>query len=372
VTAPANPLVASAADGSPSPWAGVSIAEDIEQIAAGVHNRSWVAGTLGMAGGGLDALAVVSDPVGALLQFGIAWLIEHVKPLSEALDWLAGDPAQITGHAQTWRAVAASLDDEAQALARALRGDVTEWTGAAADAYRGWAGRREQSLRTLGRAADTMALMTDSAGALIGTVRLMVRDAVATVVSRLIGYAGELIATAGLVTPWVLEQVTTLCAAWAAKIARWLRDLITSLRKLLAEGSRLNKLIDLLKGWLTDRGGGVPQASPEPSSPEPSSPEPAWRIGGPTGFEPGEIRGLSPQDVKQRIPEDWVPRPSSSGGGIVYADPHHRGRQVRVMPGYPPGSRPDPQTWGPYAEVCQNGMTTKVPLAGNPTLEGFE
>ena len=41
-------------------------------------------------------------------------------------------------------------------------------------------------------------------------------------VSRLIVYAGELIATVGLATPLVVEQVATLCAAWGARIARWL------------------------------------------------------------------------------------------------------------------------------------------------------
>src|SRR3712207_6200859 len=61
---------------------------------------------------------------------------------------------------------------------------------------------------------------------------MMVRDAVATVVSRLIVYAGELVATAGLATPLVAEQVATLCASWAARIARWLKGLIASLRRL--------------------------------------------------------------------------------------------------------------------------------------------
>jgi hypothetical protein len=69
---------------------------------------------------GLDTLAFVPDPVGALLQSGVAWLIEHVKPLSQALDGLAGDPAQIRAYAQTWRNVAASLRD-ADALARSAR-----------------------------------------------------------------------------------------------------------------------------------------------------------------------------------------------------------------------------------------------------------
>jgi uncharacterized protein YukE len=254
-----NPLVAARVEGPASPWAGVWIAEDIELIAQGVQNRSWVDGTLGTVSAGLDGLALVSDPVGALLQYGIAWLIEHAKPLSEALDWLAGDPAQIAGHAQTWRNVAGRLRGEADELARAVRWDVSEWTGVAADSYRTWSQERGQTLQALAKASDTMALMTEGAGLLIGTVRMMVRDAVATVVSRLIVYAGELVATAGLATPLVIEQVATLCASWAAKIARWLRSLIASLRNL---GDAMRRLGDRMKD-LTGAPPG-PHADPEP------------------------------------------------------------------------------------------------------------
>lgn len=355
-----NPLVAARVDQPKSDWAGVWIAEDIELIAQGVENRSWVDGTLGVVGAGLDGLALVSDPVGALLQYGISWLIEHVRPLSEALDWLAGDPAQIAGHAQTWRNVASSLRAEADELARSVRFDLAEWSGAASDAYRRWASQRDQSLQALAKASDTMALITEGAGMLIGTVRMMVRDAVATVVSRLIVYAGELVGSLGLATPLVVEQVATLCASWAAKIARWLRELISSIRNLLREGGRLSELIEAVKRCLSGRGHG----GTEPETPR----EPPKKIGGPKEFNPEELRGLSPDEIKQRIPDDWESRPSKSGGGIVYFDPHNRGRQVRVMPGYPPGSRPDPLTWGPYAEVCQNGRAVKIPLIGNPAL----
>jgi hypothetical protein len=208
-----NPLVAAAAGGQTPAWSGIWIAEDIEQIAVGVSSGSWVDGALGTIGAGLDALAFVSDPIGSLLQYGISWLIEHVKPLSEALDWLAGDPAQIAAHAQTWRNAARSLRDDADELLRLVRWDVSEWSGAASTAYRAHADHRSQSLRALARASDTMALMTEGAGMLIGAVRVLVRDAVATVVSRLIVYAGELLATAGLATPLVVEQVTALCAS---------------------------------------------------------------------------------------------------------------------------------------------------------------
>ena len=253
-----NPLVAPASDQPASVWAGVWIAEDIAQVAQAVGNRSWVDGALGVVGGGLDGLALASDPVGALLQYGIGWLIEHVRPLSEALDWLAGDPGRIAAHAQTWRNVAASLRADSDDLSRAARADVTEWQGAAADAYRRWAAHREQSLQALARASDAMALITEGAGALIGTVRILVRDAVATVVSRLIVYAGELLATGGLATPLVAEQVSTLCASWAAKIARWLKCLIASLRNLLREAERLSDLIAAIKHGL--KGKGAPES----------------------------------------------------------------------------------------------------------------
>jgi hypothetical protein len=42
-------------------------------------------------------------------------------------------------------------------------------------------------------------------------------------VSRLVVYAAEELASLGVATPLVVEQVTTLVASWAAKIARWLK-----------------------------------------------------------------------------------------------------------------------------------------------------
>ncbi|MGW3895720.1 WXG100 family type VII secretion target [Micromonospora profundi] len=242
-----NPLVAAPAHTPPSAWAGVWICEDIELIAQGVRTGNWIDGSLGVVSAGLDALAFVSDPVGNLLQYGIAWLIEHVKPLSEALDWLAGDPAQITAHAQTWRNVAASLRDEAATLARAVRTDVATWGGSAGPAYRAWAAEQQQAITGLALGADTMAAITEGAAGLVAAVRLLVRDAIATCVSRLIVYAAELVATGGLATPLVVEQVTTTVASWGARIARLLRALLASLRRLMPQIRRLGDLIDKLK-----------------------------------------------------------------------------------------------------------------------------
>ncbi|MEU8026693.1 WXG100 family type VII secretion target [Micromonospora haikouensis] len=255
-----NPLVAAPAGDAPSAWAGIWICEDIELIAQGVRDGSWIDGSLGVVSAGLDALAFVSDPVGALLQYGIAWLIEHVKPLSEALDWLAGDPAQITAHAQTWRNVAASLRDDAAELTHAARTEVAGWGGDAGPAYRAWAAGQHQAIGGLAQAADTLAAITEGAAGLVAAVRLLVRDAIATCVSRLIVYAGELVATAGLATPVVVEQVTTTVASWAARIARLLRGLLASLRRLMPQIRRLGELIEKLKQAL----GRLRQVAPDP------------------------------------------------------------------------------------------------------------
>lgn len=89
-------------------------------------------------------------------------------------------------------------------------------------------------------------------------------------------------------------------------------------------------------------------------------------ISDPKLFDPEDLRGLSAEDVARMV-EDWPTRPASRGDGVVFADPVNRGRQIRIMEGYP-GNRPDPVTHGPYVVVSQNGPPLKLPLEGNPTL----
>jgi hypothetical protein len=264
------PLVAVATPGgSTDPWAGVWIAEDIETVLNGVRSGSWIDGTLGAVSTGLDALAFITDPIGGLLQYGVAWIMEHVRPLSEALDWLAGDPGQIAAQAQTWRNIAGALHERAGDLDRAVRWDTTEWVGGAAGAYRTWAGQQRDAVGALAVAAETMSAITEGAGMLVAGVRMMVRDAIAVLVSRLISYAAEEVFSLGLATPLVVAQVSTLCASWGARIAGWLRGLIRSLEHLRGLGGRMSGAIEAIKKLLTrlrGRGNGLttPSGKPDP------------------------------------------------------------------------------------------------------------
>lgn len=89
----------------------------------------------------------------------------------------------------------------------------------------------------------------------------------------------------------------------------------------------------------------------------------------PKWFDPESLKGMDMNDLKSRIPADWKVKPTDSGGGEIFEDPLHRGRQIRIMPGYAKDVRPGEINHGPYVVVSQNGRPVKVPLAGNPTLK---
>lgn len=89
-------------------------------------------------------------------------------------------------------------------------------------------------------------------------------------------------------------------------------------------------------------------------------------IADPKLFDPLTLRGARAEDLAHLL-QGWRTRPASRGDGVVYEDPFNRGRQIRIMEGYP-GNRPDHMTHGPYVVVSQNGPPLKLPLKGNPTL----
>ncbi|WP_374457350.1 hypothetical protein [Nocardioides sp.] len=89
-------------------------------------------------------------------------------------------------------------------------------------------------------------------------------------------------------------------------------------------------------------------------------------IDDPELFDPEDLRGMDPAELRRML-EHWDVAPVRSGDGLRYELPQFKGRQIRIMDGYP-GNRPDQLTHGPYVVVSQNGVPVKVPLEGNPTL----
>jgi hypothetical protein len=247
----ANSLIAPRVD-TTNAWTGVWLAEDVQTLIDGVSSGSWIDSTIGGIGTSLDTLAVVVDPLGTLLQWAVAWLIEHVKPLTEALDWLAGDPAQITAYAQTWHNVASTLAGAAAPMRDAAGSSLGNWSGQAADSYRQQAAQQFSALDALARAAGGLGTITTVTGLVVSLVRSTVRDLIANFIATLLGRLPFWLAaeacTLGTATPLVVAQVSRAVAECAQSISRLLRALVTSVERLAPILRKLEELI----GQITD------------------------------------------------------------------------------------------------------------------------
>jgi hypothetical protein len=248
-----NPLVVPRLDQPSELWAGIWIAEDIELIVQGVRSGNWVDTSIGSLSAALDGLALVADPFSSLLQYAAASLMEHFGPLREALDLLAGDPGQVAGHALTWRNVSAALDIQHQDLTASL-GQVAAWQGIAGDAYRSWAQAQRGAVAGLSAAAGATAEITECAGLVVATVRVLVRDLIAVAFSRAVVYVTEEVFSLGLATPVVAVQLSTLVLQCSARISRLLHGLVDSLERLFQAAGRLAGHIDELARILSRLG----------------------------------------------------------------------------------------------------------------------
>ena len=239
-----NPLVAQSHDSTA--WhTGLGLVGDAADITNGIRNNSWVDGTLGGVGASLDMLSLAVDPIGTLVSWGVSWLMEHVKPLKGALDWLAGNADEIAAHAATWANVSAFTDQARQQYADRLRSEVTDWFGSSGDAYRAHAAMHLQTLEGLTTATQGISYAVEGAGLLVALVRGIVRDLIAefigTLAARLPQWLAEAGLTLGLATPVVIAQVSALVAKWVNRIQHFIRGLLNSLR-------RLHPMLDDLAG----------------------------------------------------------------------------------------------------------------------------
>jgi hypothetical protein len=248
-----SPLVAQARD-STQWYTGLGLVEDTYQVTSGIQNQSWVDGTLGGVGGSLDILSVAIDPLGSLVSWGVSWLMEHVRPLKEALDWLAGNADEVAAHAQTWKNVAAFTGAAREDFIRRVEQEVSGWFGSSGDAYREHAAAHASALDGIAVATQGISSAVEGAGLLVGLVRGIVRDLIAqfvgTLAARLPQWLAEEGLTLGLATPVVIGQVSALVATWVNKIQHFVRALLNSLRRLHPMIDQLGDALTTLKGLL--------------------------------------------------------------------------------------------------------------------------
>lgn len=188
--------------------------------------------TFAAAAAGLDTLDAVDDPLGALISAGIGWLIEHLWFLHEPLDALAGDPTQITAQAKTWNNVAEELRRVA-AEHRAGAMTIPGWEGDAREAYGRTVQEYTAALDSTADDAQRLSGLILTTGAGVGTVRSLIRDAIADFVTLVVEYfvvsAALALLTAGGSVGAFVTSVVVKAYHLATDIAQRISSLLDAL-----------------------------------------------------------------------------------------------------------------------------------------------
>jgi RHS repeat-associated protein len=255
-----NPLLAQKQD-STNWHTGINLIDDAAGVYDAVESGSWIEGGISALGAGMDLLTMAMNPVGTLISYGLNWLIEHVKPLQDALNHLAGDGDQIAAYSATWANVAKAVEGAGKSLTDAVAKETANWSGPAADAYRKHAEGKINGLSTIVTCANAISTVVKVVGVITGVVRGLVRDMVTQAIGDFIQDALEEIFSLGLGTPFVVAQVVEQVAAWTEKIGATIKKLINSVEKLRPIMSKLEEIwqgVQKVMNALHGHGGGEP------------------------------------------------------------------------------------------------------------------
>ena len=121
-----------------------------------------------------DALGMMESPLKVFTAAGIGWLIEHFGIVNEILSLMAGDPAHVADHAQTWT----NIGDHINGRVRALQDSVNKLADAsyAVDSYRIAVNDFARTVALSGEAAYQAANGTNTAATVVATTRSVIRD----------------------------------------------------------------------------------------------------------------------------------------------------------------------------------------------------
>ena len=418
-----NELVAEVKE-SETVWSGSRLLEDGFDLKEAFESNSWVAGGLAVAATAADTAAAVMDPLGEALSAGIGWIIEHLSPLKDWLNELAGDSDAVAAAASTWTNIGTKLNSCAGELEAVCSSRLAGQESLAVATFKTLQAGSASHLRMTGQLAGAISGGLTLASVIVRMVHDMVRDAIADIIGKLTSKAIITAVSLGTASGWAITSLSADVTAWATRLSKEVADVVTSaknLKKLLDKAEtlfrRVGKKWESLKASRAEKkaakkkaaenpaddaknaddaadaakgaaaasavppgkgGGGTP---PSDKGKTPHSPDkgrdgaakPAPKKNGgkarPEGPFPDvqSVRGRPADDVLDIIPDDWIAdTPRKEPDGIRFRNPHRNGEQIIYEPGKPWAK--DPLHSGPYIRVSEGGKTYRIPLEGNPAL----
>ena len=293
---------------------GAGILDSGSSTITALCNGNWVDAALSGVSTALDAAATVADPLGSLLAAGIGWALDHLNPIKDWFDDVAGNPESVAAKGESWANIAGGMEPLAQSWQDSL--DRLAWmSGDAISSYRAQADARIETLRRLKGSSEGAAQALDLVAMIVSFVHSFLRDILSSLVGAILSWVAQTVLSLGTLIPWVCGQIATRIASVVGKCSRYVTALTRS-------GSELTTLLRALKGFGDDILAFLNRITPTPSLYSPrhagatSPPVPVgpWRP--PPGWTPPNPRhATTPWDNLGDIPGDLPWRDSAVNAG---------------------------------------------------------
>ncbi|WP_431972429.1 hypothetical protein [Nocardia sp. bgisy134] len=180
----------------------------------------------GAAGVGASIAEAITDPFAFVGGQIARWMFEHIEPMRQALESLAGNPTMVEAYSTSWFEISKELTGIGEAWKTGLTTDISTWTGSAGDAYRN---RANELIDKISTAAGLAAgLSMDLVSKWVDIARTLVRDILSSMIGAAIGYTIELAVTAGAAAGHVIASALRRFARDSLEISVYLKDLAKS------------------------------------------------------------------------------------------------------------------------------------------------
>ena len=226
-----NELVAEVKE-SETVWSGSRLIEDGFDLKEAFESKSWVAGGLATAATAADTAAAVMDPLGEALSTGIGWIIEHLWPLKDWLNELAGDSDAVAAAASTWTNIGTKLNSCAGELEAVCSSRLAGQESLAVATFKTLQAGSASHLRMTGEVAGAISGGLTLASMIVRMVHDMVRDAIADVIGKLTSKAAIMAVSLGTAAPWAVSSVAADVSSWVTRLSKEVADVVLSSKNL--------------------------------------------------------------------------------------------------------------------------------------------
>ncbi|TPW77846.1 hypothetical protein [Schumannella soli] len=215
-----------------SPFKGSNILNDGKALSAAVKNGNWLDGGIAFLQGLGDAAAALSDPIGTIVNCGLGWVINHLGPLKQWLDKLAGSQSAVQAFAKTWTQAGDVMRQAGGTLATRLK-DLEGMAGKTVDSYLAYASDAAEHVAASGDWADSISSGLNTGSELVAKMQSVVKQGISSVLATAIEAMAVVAASFGLGIGYAIARVVTKVNQIVNKVVKPMLQVLQSVKSLV-------------------------------------------------------------------------------------------------------------------------------------------